>query len=247
MNRVSDLSLDAWSQSIAVRWKPTLEYFKNRFELLEEIKNSYGSGSFRVDGEEVGLRFNDDLHELALRPNGVEFHVWTPNFDTSLAKDVLSLVIDRLKVEGTATLICEIQHLAALDADYAEARKSTVSRMLPFVDESLMPTDWSLLADGESPDKAVRFQTEFGIVDEREIRARISRRVGRVRSAERTLPSAWNELDLPAVAFFASTTASLQKRTSADASDIWESWQRILHNVETFLADILMGITDGKR
>ena len=240
------MTLTRWTQTLHASWKPNLQYFKIRFDLLGEIRDTFGSGSFRVDGDDVGFRFRDGIYELTVQPNGVKIDVRVPEPDQDLLRSVLDLIMRSQDLTGTAAARCETQHLAPLDWSYDQARLETGSRLLSFVDRSVRPVDWSFLVDGEAPDRSSRYQSEFGVVQEDEIIKRLSRAVGRTRSEGREALAVWNELDLPDVAFFADSNVMIQKRMDAQSDEIWDGWQEAMHNVEVFLADVLSGITDGK-
>lgn len=241
------MALETWSQEVVAAWRPTLTYYKVRFDLLDEVRAQVGSASsFRVEEDEVGLRFDSGLHEVALGPSSIRFIVLTPDLETEVIQSVLDTCLAGLDISGNTLMRGAFQHLAPLDYNYDAARRSTSRRLLADISPELLPTDWSLLVDGEAPDGSIKFQSEFGVVEESEIQERVSRQAGRTTGEAQALPRAWNDLEKPDVALFADTTFGSQSGVPAEPAVIWEKWQDSLHNVEEFLAEVLSGISDGE-
>jgi len=200
--RVVSMPTELWSETLSVRWKPTVRFLRARVEILEELEDSDRIAAFRFDDSDINVLLKGRLVELQVDASGCQLSIHTPNADRDEAQSVLELVLEKLSPSGFRRYSFSSQALMALDEDYADAIKRVGSAVLPF-SGAMGLTDFAILVDGDDPiDGQLAYKIEFGVLNSEEIPNRLTRQVGRV-GTRAAVPYRHEDQEYPPVALFA--------------------------------------------
>jgi hypothetical protein len=220
-----------WSQTLRVVWKPELRFFETRTDLLRTFEEETGLPAFRWTDGLIGARLG--LSEaIEIQSSGARLVVTTPDGDTSVAEAALGHAFEAIKPENVRILGADFQFLMPLDENYDTARRGSAALLLG----GLMPgenvLDWSALLDGLFEEAGMRYQVEFGILNNQEAPARIVRNMTRLDLSEDVLPMPpdfWHFEDLPEVALFMDWmwTPRGTQGTNEGADDVVTRWKSL--------------------
>lgn len=242
---------DVWSQSISLRWPPSIAFYENRFSFLRKLEERANLSAFRIDEEnQVVAKVGDFLHEISLAPTGVSLSAlgtdtdWEP---CSIALDLALKAVQPTTVQGARLYY---QHLVPLDLDYDSARRVAASRWFGDWRTSVNIIDHALLIDGVAKDPDVTYQIEFGIIERRELEPRLSRSAGRRVSARQVaLPPQLDFDKAPDVGVFADSNWTWRGKVQGDeaVSSLVEVLRNTAHGLgvgllESLSNDIILSI-----
>lgn len=182
------------TESLVVRWLPTVEYHLHRLDILANLKSQGLLTEFQVEPDWLGVRSQHtqatiERDHVSLYPRG-----------SILGADTLAILGAVLACASPSKyrLTVPFQFLSPIaERTYDEARVSALEKM-SFGDVGA--SDFALMLDGHIAD--AEWHCEFGIVSEEEVEPRLRRLVGR--SEHSPVPTFVPvPAEVPPVSFFA--------------------------------------------
>jgi len=191
-----------WTQSILLRWRPELRFFEERISILRALEDRGYLRAFHVGETEVGARLIDADHEITVRHDSLSLQIRGQGADSTVMWDAAALALSRISPAAVSSLSATMQHISPLDVDFQVAIDRGYERLFVGLPRGGMKLDdWAWLSNVFIDKPSGNGSVEVGIVQAREIPARLERMIGRARG-ERGSGKNWGEVDLPKVALF---------------------------------------------
>lgn len=195
--------LNPWTETVHLLWPPELTFYEVRLTILRTLADQKLLIAYRAtEQEEVGALVGDGEDELVVTPSSLSLTVSSVHRDRRSVYAALVAVLSNVR-PSVAEMMFQFQFVEPIETERSSTDMASVAtrNLLSDLGTNVGGTDFALLMDGYfgSP-----YQVEFGIVGDNEIPDRISRAVGRMRpDKEGPRPKAWEEREVPSVAFFA--------------------------------------------
>jgi hypothetical protein len=216
--RVTRPVLPPWTQSVSLHWRPELRFYEERIRILRELEDKRELRAFRVAEGSIDARIRDDDHLLSVHQSGLSIQLLRPNADIDRAWAALTTVVETIRPASLRRTTVAFQYVSELKVDMPTAISNSIDHLfsVPTV-EGVSYRDWAVLMDITRSDGS-EGQMEFGIVEDHEVPARLSRHVGRINvSGGNVAPDHWKEDEFPAVAVFADSYLQSQIPTMEGA------------------------------
>jgi hypothetical protein len=234
-NQIGCSRVDPWTQRYRLRWRPTLNFFEQRYAILRTFESEGLLRGFIAREGQVSARLGDSAHVVTLTPSRLEIDLLRPDADAGRLEFATKTVLEALKPERLIRPIAGFQWLLPVDKDYDEARAEAATRVFPMTGATTV-TEWAFLIDGRHEDTTYRM--EVGVVEKAEIAERLARRMGRVGAEEDIPPSMWPVETLPDVAFFGDAEWVLDDAPKAIPKAVLDMWSRVLGNATTVVSSV---------
>lgn len=165
-----------WTQSIRVGWRPELNFYENRTQILRGFEQEGSLRAFHFSENEVAAQLFDSRDRLSVRQDGLTLDLDDPTADLERAWRALEQAFETVNPQYPRTIRAGFRHLVPLELSLAEAIARSYGTVLGRVGSpAIRFGDFALLADiALGGDPSAPGQIEFGVVTREEAPARLS-------------------------------------------------------------------------
>jgi hypothetical protein len=227
--------VEPWTQRYRLRWRPTLNFFDERYAVLRRFDSEGLLRGFLAMEGQISARLGDPGHVVTFTPSRLEVDLLRPDADAGRLELATKTVLEALRPERLIRSSAGFQWLLPIDKGYDEAREEAGRRVFPPKGATRL-TEWAFLLDGRHEDATYRM--EVGVVEKGEIPDRLSRRAGRVAESEDVPTSIWPLESLPDVAFFGDAEWDVEEAPEPTSEAVLTMWTRVRETATTVVSNV---------